>query len=142
MRLRAAHIFACIGFSLLVSASLSGEPVMAQPQSQSHSTGVFSASSSAGELWMVSQPGGVRIERLRLETMETPLQAGDVATRVDGHAVVTPEDILDHIRQRPRLGVLSLSVRRDGRDIRLAIDADLFRAFMPPQPPAPPTPPA
>lgn len=141
MRYQAGHMFACIGFSLVVTGSLCGGPVMAQSQTRSHSTGVFSASSSSGELLMVSQPGGVRIDRLRLETLETPLQAGDVVSRVDGLTVVTPEDILGYVRQRPQLGALSLSVRRGADQINLTIEADLFRAFMAPEPPAPPAPP-
>lgn len=142
MRRQTQILLAGLIFGLLASVSLLGEPVMAQSRSQSVIAGVFSASSDAGELIMVSHAGGVRVERLRPDALGAPLEEGDVIARLNGLDVAMPEDILDYIRQRPALSALSLSVRRGEDDISLTVDAELFRQFMPPQPPQPPEPPA
>jgi S1-C subfamily serine protease len=138
MRRRTQNLLAGLIFGLLASGPLRGETVMAQSRSQSVSAGHFSASSDAGEMMMVSQAGGVRVERLRPGALGAPLEEGDVITRLNGLDVAMPEDILDYIRQRPALSALSLSVRRAEDEISLTVDAELFRQFMPPQPPEPP----
>ena len=142
MRHRTQTLLVCMGFGLLASVPLLGDPVMAESRSQSVSIGYFASETSAGELVLASESGGVRVRRVRHDAIETLLQDGDLITRMDGSAVAMPEDVMRYVRARPQLGAISLTVRRGGSELDLTVDAALLRHFMPPQPPAPPEPPA
>jgi membrane-associated protease RseP (regulator of RpoE activity) len=69
------------------------------------------------------------------------LQAGDVIRRVDGHAVSTPREVMDRLRDKREGDSVSVDYLRDRRTAQARVAIPKLMAW-PPVPPAPPAPPA